>query len=135
VAAVGWSYGGSVISLATAGEGSITHLIYIADIPRPAGYLAKILAGSMPIRMFSFTPTEDSCPTQADRPRSRSKVIEPVVPRLHGTTRSPSQSTPTRKPTVHRALSAAAVCVRGTASDSYLISLDGSALTKITHGA
>jgi hypothetical protein len=40
-----------------------------------------------------------------------------------------------RKPTVHRALSAAAVCVRGTASDIYLISLDGSALTKITHGA
>lgn len=38
VAAVGWSYGGSVISLAAAGEGSVSRLIYISDIPRPAGY-------------------------------------------------------------------------------------------------
>jgi len=37
-AAVGWSYGGSVISLAAAGEGSVSRLIYIADIPRPAGF-------------------------------------------------------------------------------------------------
>jgi pimeloyl-ACP methyl ester carboxylesterase len=38
VAAVGWSYGGSVISLAAAGEDSVSRLIYIADIPRPAGF-------------------------------------------------------------------------------------------------
>jgi pimeloyl-ACP methyl ester carboxylesterase len=38
VAAVGWSYGGSVISLAAAGEGSISRLIYVSDIPRPAGF-------------------------------------------------------------------------------------------------
>jgi pimeloyl-ACP methyl ester carboxylesterase len=38
VAAVGWSYGGSVISLAAAGERSVSRLIYIADIPRPAGF-------------------------------------------------------------------------------------------------
>ncbi len=38
VAAVGWSYGGSVISLAAAGEGSVSRLIYIADISRPAGF-------------------------------------------------------------------------------------------------
>jgi pimeloyl-ACP methyl ester carboxylesterase len=38
VAAVGWSYGGSVISLAAAGEVSVSRLIYISDIPRPAGF-------------------------------------------------------------------------------------------------
>ena len=38
VAAVGWSYGGSVISVAAAGEGSVSRLIYVADIPRPAGF-------------------------------------------------------------------------------------------------
>jgi pimeloyl-ACP methyl ester carboxylesterase len=38
VAVVGWSYGGSVISLAAAGEGSVARLIYISDIPRPAGF-------------------------------------------------------------------------------------------------
>jgi pimeloyl-ACP methyl ester carboxylesterase len=38
VAAVGWSYGGSVVSLAAAGEGSVSRLIYISDIPRPAGF-------------------------------------------------------------------------------------------------
>jgi pimeloyl-ACP methyl ester carboxylesterase len=44
VAAVGWSYGGSVISLAGAGEGSISRLIYIADIPRPAGFPGEDLS-------------------------------------------------------------------------------------------
>lgn len=38
VAAVGWSYGGRVMSLAAAGEGSVSRLIYISDIPRPAGF-------------------------------------------------------------------------------------------------
>jgi pimeloyl-ACP methyl ester carboxylesterase len=38
VAAVGWSYGGSVFSVAAARQESISHLIYIADIPRPAGF-------------------------------------------------------------------------------------------------
>jgi pimeloyl-ACP methyl ester carboxylesterase len=38
LAAVGWSYGGSVISLAAAGEESVSRLIYISDIPRPAGF-------------------------------------------------------------------------------------------------
>ena len=38
VAAVGWSYGGRVISLAAAGEESVSRLIYISDIPRPAGF-------------------------------------------------------------------------------------------------
>ena len=38
VAVVGWSYGGSVISLAAAGEGMVARLIYISDIPRPAGF-------------------------------------------------------------------------------------------------
>jgi pimeloyl-ACP methyl ester carboxylesterase len=37
VIAVGWSYGGSVISLAAAGERSVSHLVYLADIPKPAG--------------------------------------------------------------------------------------------------
>jgi hypothetical protein len=32
------SYGGSVISVAAAGEGSVSRLVYIADIPRPAGF-------------------------------------------------------------------------------------------------
>ena len=63
VAAVGWSYGGSVISLAAAGEGSVSRLIYISDIPRPAGYPGEDLSGSMPIRIFWCTPTEDSCST------------------------------------------------------------------------
>jgi pimeloyl-ACP methyl ester carboxylesterase len=38
VAAVGSSYGGSVISLAAAGEESVSRLIYISAIPRPAGF-------------------------------------------------------------------------------------------------
>lgn len=38
LAAVGWSYGGSVISLAAAGEGAVTRLIYVSDIPKPAGF-------------------------------------------------------------------------------------------------
>jgi pimeloyl-ACP methyl ester carboxylesterase len=38
VAAVGWSYGCSVISLAAAGEESVSRLIYVSDIPRPAGF-------------------------------------------------------------------------------------------------
>ena len=37
---VGWSYGGSVISLAATGEGSVCHLVYVADIPRAAGWPA-----------------------------------------------------------------------------------------------
>lgn len=35
VVAVGWSYGGSVISMAAAGEQSVSHLIYVSDIPSP----------------------------------------------------------------------------------------------------
>jgi pimeloyl-ACP methyl ester carboxylesterase len=38
VAAVGWSDGGSVISPAAAGQRSVSRLIYISDIPRPAGF-------------------------------------------------------------------------------------------------
>jgi len=38
VAAVGWSYGSSVISLAATGEESVSRLIYISDRPRPAGF-------------------------------------------------------------------------------------------------
>jgi pimeloyl-ACP methyl ester carboxylesterase len=38
VAVVGWSYDGSVSSLAADGEGSVSRLIYISDIPRPAGF-------------------------------------------------------------------------------------------------
>ena len=49
VVVVGWSYGGSVISLAAVGERSVARLIYISDIPRPA-FLAMILAGSTMIR-------------------------------------------------------------------------------------
>jgi len=37
VIAVGWSYGGSVISLAAVGEDSVSHLVYVSDIPKPAG--------------------------------------------------------------------------------------------------
>jgi pimeloyl-ACP methyl ester carboxylesterase len=62
-AAVGWSYGGSVISLAAAGEESVSRLIYISDIPRPAGFPAKISAGSTPIRTSSSTLTGNSCST------------------------------------------------------------------------
>jgi pimeloyl-ACP methyl ester carboxylesterase len=61
VAAVGWSYGGSVISLATAGEESVSRLIYISDIHDPRDFPAKISAGSMPIRTFSSTLTGNSC--------------------------------------------------------------------------
>ena len=45
------------------GRGGVrSHISYTSPTYRePAGYLAKILAGSMPIRMFSSTPTEDSC--------------------------------------------------------------------------
>jgi pimeloyl-ACP methyl ester carboxylesterase len=35
VVLVGWSYGGSVISVAGAGEASVVRLIYVADLPRP----------------------------------------------------------------------------------------------------
>jgi pimeloyl-ACP methyl ester carboxylesterase len=44
VAAAGWSYGGSVINLAAAGEESVTRLIYISDIPRPAGFPGEDLS-------------------------------------------------------------------------------------------
>jgi pimeloyl-ACP methyl ester carboxylesterase len=44
VAAIGWSYGGSVISLAAAGGESVSRLIYIADIPRPAGFPGEDLS-------------------------------------------------------------------------------------------
>jgi len=43
VVAVGWSYGGSVINLAAAGEGSVCRVIYISDIPRPAGFSGEDL--------------------------------------------------------------------------------------------
>jgi pimeloyl-ACP methyl ester carboxylesterase len=33
VVLVGWSYGGRVISLAAAGEPSVTHLVYVAAVP------------------------------------------------------------------------------------------------------
>jgi pimeloyl-ACP methyl ester carboxylesterase len=36
VVAVGLSYGGRVISMAAAEETSVTHLIYVGDVPRPA---------------------------------------------------------------------------------------------------
>ena len=44
VAAVGWSYGGSVISLAAAREDSVSRLVYISDIPRPAGFPGEDLS-------------------------------------------------------------------------------------------
>ena len=33
--AVGWSYGGTVISVAAAGEPSVRHLVYVSDVPSP----------------------------------------------------------------------------------------------------
>ncbi|HLL61993.1 MAG TPA: alpha/beta hydrolase, partial [Propionibacteriaceae bacterium] len=35
VVAVGWSYGGTVISVAAAGEPSVRHLVYVSDVPSP----------------------------------------------------------------------------------------------------
>jgi hypothetical protein len=43
VAAVGWSYGGSVIGVAATGDASVSRLIYVNDIPRPAGFPAEHL--------------------------------------------------------------------------------------------
>ena len=63
VAVVGWSYGGSVISLAAAGEGMVARLIYISEYRDPQAFRAKISAGSTPIRFLSCTRTEDSCST------------------------------------------------------------------------
>jgi hypothetical protein len=54
------SYGGSVISVAAAGEGSVSRLVYTPTYRDPPDFLAKILAGLTPIRMCSSTPTEDS---------------------------------------------------------------------------
>lgn len=36
VVAVGWSYGGTVISIAAGGEAPVSHLIYVADVPKKA---------------------------------------------------------------------------------------------------
>ena len=44
VVAVGWSYGGSVISLAAAGEGSVSRMIYVSHIPRSAGFPGEDLS-------------------------------------------------------------------------------------------
>jgi pimeloyl-ACP methyl ester carboxylesterase len=63
VAAVGWSYGCSVISLAAAGEESVSRLIYVSDIHDPPDFPAMISAGSTPIRTSSSTLTGDSCST------------------------------------------------------------------------
>ena len=38
VVAVGWSYGGTVIGVAAAGEATVTRLIYVASIPDPIRY-------------------------------------------------------------------------------------------------
>jgi pimeloyl-ACP methyl ester carboxylesterase len=35
VVVVGWSYGGTVISMAAAGEASVSRLIYVSDVPMP----------------------------------------------------------------------------------------------------
>lgn len=43
VAAVGWSYGGSVIGVAATGDASVSRLVYVNDIPRPAGFPAEHL--------------------------------------------------------------------------------------------
>ena len=43
VAAVGWSYGGSVIGVAATWDASVSRLIYVNDIPRPAGFPAEHL--------------------------------------------------------------------------------------------
>jgi Alpha/beta hydrolase family len=41
VVAVGWSYGGDVISDAAAGEASVIHLVYVASIPRPIQWVPQ----------------------------------------------------------------------------------------------
>jgi Alpha/beta hydrolase family len=38
VVAAGWSYGGEVLSVAAAGEQTVSRLIYVADIPQPVGF-------------------------------------------------------------------------------------------------
>jgi hypothetical protein len=40
---VRWSYGGSVIGVAATGDASVSRLIYVNDIPRPAGFAAEHL--------------------------------------------------------------------------------------------
>jgi pimeloyl-ACP methyl ester carboxylesterase len=44
VVAVGWSYGGSVISLAAAGERSVSRMIYVSHTPRSAGFPGEDLS-------------------------------------------------------------------------------------------
>ena len=53
VTAVGWSYGGSVNSLAADGEGPVSRLIYISDIPRPANFPGEDLGWIDADPMFS----------------------------------------------------------------------------------
>jgi pimeloyl-ACP methyl ester carboxylesterase len=64
-AAVGWSYGGSVMSLAAAGEGSVTRLISIADIPRLAGFPGEDL-GWIDADPHEWS-TETTCCSEVDR--------------------------------------------------------------------
>jgi pimeloyl-ACP methyl ester carboxylesterase len=49
VAAVGWSYGGSVIGVAATGDASVSRLIYVNDVPRPAGSQLRSAATSVTI--------------------------------------------------------------------------------------